>query len=469
MQLVDEAMAWLQAARLQVAGWDWLLIWCGVGVSAGLFAVVSGLVAHRRRKAYVVALSRRVERETEALKQELRRRLSEPSQLFDDHLNGAPTLGAREAFESDIEAAAASVLREAGGERRKARDLLRERLARDGAGGKGTLNGTEARTWRQLGALALVDGSPDALASYRRAAELAPEDLEAHLVLGVLSLRKGELDAADAAFRRLIELAHSATEARLRYRGRTMLGDVCAARHKPIEALEVYAEARREIEALLAAHPDEPALSRDLSVILDRIGDVHTTLGDLEPALASYQAGLAIAERLARAEGGSNPELLHDLSVSHDRIGDLLDRKGDLAGALGHLRRSLAITKALVRSDQHNAAWARDLSASYERVADILHAQGKVDQALKRYRLGLDIAEHLAAQAGIADAAVLRDLAVSYHKIGTLEAMGGRADAARELLEKGRGIIAHLDRIAAHRAQWRADLSKFDAALKTLH
>ena len=41
-------------------------------------------------------------------------------------------------------------------------------------------------------------------------------------------------------------------------------------------------------------------------------------------------------------------------------------------------------------------------------------------------------------------------------------------DEARELLEKGRAIIDRLARIAAHQAQWRSDLSRFDEVLKTL-
>lgn len=469
MQHVSGALEWLQAARSMVADWNWLLIWMVVGMAAAALALAAALGARHRRNAHDRVLAAKVVRETELLKRELRRRLSEPPQLFDDHLNGAPTLGACEAFEHDIEAAAASVLREAGGERRKARELLRERVKRDGRDGKGTLNGTEAGYWRQIGALALVDGSRDAIASYRRAAELRPDDPEAHLVVGVLHLRAGDLAAAEASFSRVIELAEGAPSARIRYRGRTMLGDVCAARHAPDEALAAYSKARSEIEALLADRPAELSLGRDLSVTFDRIGDVHATKGDSALALESYKAGLAIAERLARAEGKANLELLHDLSVSYDRIGDLLDRQGDLPGALAYLSKGLAIAKTLVRGDPGNTTWAWDLSASYERVADILHAQGKIDRALKRYRLGLEIAEHLAQTASLADASARRDLAVSYHKIGSLEALRGNAEEARELLEKGRSIIAQLDRIAAHRAQWRADLSKFDAALRTLH
>lgn len=467
--LLGEAVQWAIAGVRALAGWE-PLPWVAGGLGA---AAAVGLAAflRRRRRRRIEAQARLaavVDKEAQALKQELRQRLSEPPQLLDDHLNGAPTMGAREAFENDLEAAASTVLREAGGERSRARELLRKRIARDGSTGSGKLNGTEAGIWRQLGALALVDGSRDAVIAYRRAADLAPDDPEGQLLVGVLQMRSGNFEAAERAFRRQIELAQGPEAAAARYRGRTMLGDVCAARHAPDEALAAYNEAQKEISALLEATPGQPALRRDLSVTHDRIGDILFAKGELPEALESYRRGLVIAEELARSAGKSNLDLHRDLSVSYDRIGDLLDKMGDLAGALVHFKKGLAIAKALARHDPDNRTWAWDLSASYERVADILYAQGKVDEALRQYRQGLAIAEKV-VQGGARDAALQRDLAVSYHKVGTIESLRGSAVDARELLEKGRAIIAELDRIAAHRAQWRSDLSKFDAALKVLH
>ena len=78
----------------------------------------------------------------------------------------------------------------------------------------------------------------------------------------------------------------------------------------------------------------------------------------------------------------------------------------------------------------------------------------------------MEIAEALARR-DPAHAGWQRDLAVSYHKIGSLEAIGNPGEA-RELLEKGRAIIARLAGIAAHQAQWRSDLGKFDEVLRTL-
>lgn len=457
--------------------------WFGMGVALASVAVALLLLTvhlvRKQRRAQDSAreadIQRKVENEAQTLLIELRQRLWEPPKLFDDHLNGAPIMGAQRAFESDIRRAAASILREAGGERRKAREILRQRLqSKAGPVGDAAQAGAEtdvAGIWRQYGALSLVDGSRDAMIAYTRAVDHAPDNPEAHMQLGVLQLRSGRLESAEHSFERQIALSATPETAALRYRGRIMLGDVHAARHDSDAALAAYREALAEIETqqATAAETETSVLARDLSVTLDRIGDVLLDQGDGTGALKSYTRGLQIAEELAQREGGDNLDLVHDLSVSHERIGDLLDKRGDLVGAQRHFRESLDLTKALVKQQPENRMWTWDLSTSYERLADVLHAQGRRSEALRTYRLGLAIAERLVTASGLSETTYQRDLAVSYHKVGSLEATQGNLAEARELLEKGRAIIAQLDRIAAYGKQWRSDLSKFDSALKTLH
>ncbi|MBO0741721.1 MAG: hypothetical protein J2P51_09870 [Hyphomicrobiaceae bacterium] len=180
---------------------------------------------HKRRVAQTRSAS--ISDEAARLKDRMRQRLSEPASLFANAINTAPTMGACEAFEGDIEAAARTVLVEAGGHRAKARQLLRQRMNGSGLA-KVPRNGSEVSYWRQLGALSLLDGIADAPAAYARAADLAPENAEAQMLAGVLHLRAGNLASAETAFRRQIELGNQgngSTDAGLaRYRGHTMLG-----------------------------------------------------------------------------------------------------------------------------------------------------------------------------------------------------------------------------------------------------
>jgi tetratricopeptide (TPR) repeat protein len=430
--------------------------------------VVAGLVIRRRRRREAQVQSERVHGVALSLKDQLRQRLSEPPILFEDTTNTAPTMGASEAFESDIEAAARTVLVEAGGHRAKAKQLLRNRM-NGHSGDAAKLNGSESSYWRQLGALALLDGSEDAVAAYARAADLAPENAEAQMLVGVLHLRAGNLSAAEAAFRRQIALGGagngSTDSAVARYRGNTMLGDVLAARDEHGAAMAAYTAAQEEVKGLLERDGDNVGLKRDLSVTCDRIGDVHAAKGDMAGALACYRQSLELTEELAKGDP-ARMVWQRDLSVSYDRIGDVLMKAGDHAGALERFRKGLDIAKTLVLHDPNNAQWQWDLSASHDRIGDVLIAVGKLDEAIASYGRSLAIAEMLVRR-DPGHPGWQRDLAVSYHKVGALEALNDPGQA-REHLEKGRAIIDRLARIAAHRAQWRSDLAQFDEVLKTL-
>ena len=437
--------------------------WLAAMAAAALVLGIAFIVVRRRRRA-AAARSQRVRGQAEVMKEELRLRLSEPAILFANGIGAAPTMGACEAFEGDIEAAARTVLQEAGGHRAKAKELLRRRTNGHGTA-NGKLNGSEAGYWRQLGALSLLDNAQDALAAYGRAAELAPSDAEAQMLVGVLYLRSGNLTAAENAFRRQIELGSANGASFLGYRGHTMLGDVYAAREEHDAAMAAYAEAQREVQALLERDPDNTGFNRDLSATCDRIGDMYVQDGRLDAALESYRQSLEIADALARSDP-HNLAWQHDLSVSHDRIGEILDKTGDPEAALASFREGLAIAEVLTARDGNNVQWQWDLAASHDRIGDVLIAEGKLEEALQSYRRGMAIAEALAKR-DPAHAGWQRDLAVSYHKIGSLEALENPGEA-RELLEKGRAIIARLDGIAARQAQWRSDLSKFDEVLRTL-
>jgi len=403
------------------------------------------------------------------LKDRLRRRLAEPAELSADAAVPGPTVGAGEAFEADLEAAAMAVLPEAGWRRGAARHLLRTRIDGHLPNGlsNGIGNGAEAAQWRQLGALALLDDTHAALTAYARAADLCADDPDLQMLLGVLHLRAGQPEAAESAFRRQLSLANGKDGGEAaRYRAGTMLGDALIAKGARQESLAAYEAALKEVLALAEREPANPRWRRDASVLHDRIGDGLLGDGQIELALASFSKSLEIAEALAQGDGAS-PGLQHDLSVAHDRVGEALELKGDLDGALESYHRGLAVVEALTKREPDRLDWRWDVSASLDRIGDVQAARGKPDKALSSYRRALGIAE---AAVGCDPLRLdwQRDLAVTCHKVGLLEAQCGREAEAREALEQGRAIVARLAHIARYQAQWRADLSKFDAALRTL-
>ncbi len=65
--------------------------------------------------------------------------------------------------------------------------------------------------------------------------------------------------------------------------------------------------------------------------------------------------------------------------------------QGDLAAALASYQASLAIAERLAKADPGNAGWQRDLAISYRNVALIQMRQGRREDALKALRNGREI------------------------------------------------------------------------------
>src|SRR5262249_56433575 len=116
------AVVWLGTLEVLAAG---LMVW-------GLIALLSAGLRTRRRRRAESLQAERLRNETEALKERLRYSLLDPSAWFVDPVRAGPIMGASEAFEDDIEAAARTVLLEAGGGRAKAKQLLRARASGNG-------------------------------------------------------------------------------------------------------------------------------------------------------------------------------------------------------------------------------------------------------------------------------------------------------------------------------------------------
>ena len=136
--------------------------------------------------------------------------------------------------------------------------------------------------------------------------------------------------------------------------------------------------------------PAMPAGSAICRCRTSRVGDVQVAQGNLPAALASYQAGLAIADRLAKSDPG-NAGWQRDLSVSYDKVGDVQVAQGNLPAALTSYQAGLAIADRLAKSDPGNAGWQRDLSVSYDNVGDVQVAQGNLPAALTSYQASLAI------------------------------------------------------------------------------
>jgi hypothetical protein len=92
--------------------------------------------------------------------------------------------------------------------------------------------------------------------------------------------------------------------------------------------------------------------------------------GDGPGALAAYQAGLTIAESLAKSDP-ANTRWQRDLSMSNNKIGDVLVAQGDGPGALAAYQAGLAIAEGLANRNPANTGWQVDVALSYARLGNL--------------------------------------------------------------------------------------------------
>jgi tetratricopeptide (TPR) repeat protein len=136
------------------------------------------------------------------------------------------------------------------------------------------------------------------------------------------------------------------------YLNQWLLGDAFKSIGNSVQAATAYKSMRDLIRMQLDRDPSNKNLERDLSVSFNKIGDLQNAEGKRTEALASYQAGLVIAKRLAELDK-ANTHWQTGLVVSFWKISGLVPAKE--AAAL--LQQGLSVLQRLdtagaLRADQ---------------------------------------------------------------------------------------------------------------------
>jgi tetratricopeptide (TPR) repeat protein len=217
----------------------------------------------------------------------------------------------------------------------------------------------------------------EAIAACRRAIELDPKDAIPHDILGIALMKKGQLDEAVAAYRKAIELDPKVIGPPRN------LGDALGRQQKWNEAIAAYRQA-------IALDPKDAYAHNILGIVLE--GE-----GQRDEAIACYRKAIQIDPKFVRA---------------HNGLGRALEAKGQLDGAIAAYREAIRLNKdfpeahsglgtALVRQGRLDEAIAafreairlkKDFAAAHNNLGNVLGAKGKVDEAIAEYRRALELA-----------------------------------------------------------------------------
>ena len=228
-------------------------------------------------------------------------------------------------------------------------------------------------------------------------------------------------------------------------------------RQRPDRARALAAQALQISRQMLALAPDSPPTLRDLSISLNKVGDVARDLGQLEEARSAYRESLEIARKLTTRTSDA-PQSLRDLSVSLEKVGDVARDLGQWEEAGSVYRESLELRRQLTTLTGNAPQSLRDLSVSLNKLGDVARDLGQVEEARNAYHESLELRRKLTTLTGDAPQS-LRDLSFSLDNVGDVARDLGQLEEARSAYRESLEISRQLTSLTGNAPQSLRDLS----------
>jgi non-specific serine/threonine protein kinase/serine/threonine-protein kinase len=155
---------------------------------------------------------------------------------------------------------------------------------------------------------------------------------------------------------------------------------------------EIYAAAQE----LSRAYPTDSSARNLAGLVLDKIANAQSLLGDTKGALDSYRQGIEPAEQDLRADP-TNGRAQYNVMVGYKNLGDVYYyQTKDMAEALKCFRRAEELLEALIQSDPKNVVNRQRLAETISYIASAELSTGKPVEARRDARRSLQIAKEVA-------------------------------------------------------------------------
>ncbi len=285
------------------------------------------------------------------------------------------------------------------GDTEKAKAIFAEVLKTKEAEGKQATKEAAAAA-RHLGALAFLHDTNGALAAYRKAVELDPDNADSWNRLATLFLRTGELAKAEEACRKMLALAvgeaHEDKECEAKAYGnlgnmhltRSNLGLVYDTRSELDKAEEMYWKSLETSEALGLKKLTANQYGNLGNVYFTRcnLGIVYDIRGELDKAEEMHQKALALHEALGSREGMANDYgNIGTVYFTRGVLGLVYDTRGELDKAEEIYRKALEINEALGLKETTARIYS-NLGVVYKQRGDLDKAEAAWNKSLILYQ-----------------------------------------------------------------------------------
>ena len=215
------------------------------------------------------------------------------------------------------------------------------------------------------------------------------------------------------------------------------LGEFFVKRGQPGDVYKALSYGTRSLElreALLKANPGSDDATRDVMASLDRVGDFHARMnliGDTEKALFHFTRCIELSEKRLKAIPNS-AQAKRDLSIVLEKLGDLLAKHGQAGDAektLECFARCNDLRELLFKANPGSAQATREVSISLNKLGDFLAIRGKpgdADTALGYFTRCNDLLDPL-LRANPGSAQATKDVVVSHYKLAGFALSRGEA------------------------------------------
>jgi tetratricopeptide (TPR) repeat protein len=194
----------------------------------------------------------------------------------------------------------------------------------------------------------------------------------------------------------------------------------------PIEMIDGILGRVRSMQRDLQAMPEMlPALQRLEAMVLRERATTLLFQGDVTRALEAAHSAAGIMQRLVEIDT-LNEQWQRELSLSLNRVGEVLTLDGRHEEALDQFRLSLRLRRPLTTSFS-DATRQRDIAISHERIGDALFELKQTSEARAEYEIALKIRRELLSSEP-SSAPFRADLAVAYDRIGRTAPDAGVAE-----------------------------------------
>lgn len=265
-----------------------------------------------------------------------------------------------------------------------------------------------ARTYRNLGALAFLDDTQQALQAYRRATELDPDNAQGWNNLGHILRRVGELDEAIIAYKKVMTWGEKNKNKEVNTIAYSNLGNVYQERGEFDRAVEFYQQSLLIDEAL--------GRRAGMAVNYSYLGIIYRTRGELDKAVEFHQKALVINESIG-SKGG--------MAINYGFLGLVYKTRGEFDKSLEFYHKALVINQALGR----NLGMAID----YSYLGEAYKIQGELNKSLEVYQKALELYKHLGRQESMAN---------TYSHLGSVYHAQGKSEKTIEAYQKALDIYS---------------------------